>query len=71
MSVMHTANIKPNVCFSWNLISNQIEISILCIVANIHLTKSLPVDNIKYCVPDSFQMVKIEDLLGMRNKNCF
>ena len=31
--------------------------------------KYLPQD--KYCVPNLFKMIKIEDVSGMQNKNCF
>lgn len=47
------------------------KISTLHIASNINLTKIFTTRYVKYCVPDSFKMIKIEDVFGMHNKNCF
>lgn len=33
--------------------------------------RDLSQDNFKYCVPNLFEMIKIEDLFGMHSKSCF
>ena len=53
---------------TWNPIY---KISTLHIASNINLTKIFTTRYVKYCVPNSFKMIKIEDIFGIHNKNCF